>query len=31
MDLPRLALTPEGFAVQYASYLLYWMAEDFQR
>jgi uncharacterized protein len=31
MDLPRLALTPEGFAVQYVGYLLYWMAGDFQR
>ncbi len=31
MDLPRLALTPEGFAVQYIGYLLYWMIGDFQR
>ncbi len=31
MDLPRLALTPEGFAVQYVGYLLYWVAGDFQR
>ena len=28
MDLPRLALTPEGFAVQYVGYLLYWLAGD---
>ena len=31
MDLPRLALTPEGFAVQYVGYLLYWMLGDFRR
>jgi len=28
IDLPRLALTPEGFAVQYVGYLLYWMLDD---
>jgi len=28
MDMPRLALTPEGFAVQYVGYLLYWLAGD---
>jgi len=28
IDLPRLALTPEGFAVQYVGYLLYWMGGD---
>jgi len=31
IDLPRLALTPEGFAVQYAGYLLYWMLGDFHQ
>lgn len=31
MDLPRLALTPEGFAVQYVGYLLYWMLGDFRQ
>lgn len=31
MDLPRLTLTPEGFAVQYVGYLLYWMLGDFRQ
>ena len=31
MDLPRLGLTPEGFAVQYVGYLLYWMLGDFRQ
>ena len=31
MDLPRLVLTPEGFAVQYIGYLLYWLAGDLHR
>jgi len=31
IDLPRLALTPEGFAVQYVGYLLYWMLGDFRQ
>jgi hypothetical protein len=31
MDMPRLALTPEGFAVQYVGYLLYWLAGDFHQ
>ena len=30
VDLPRLALTPEAFAVQYLGYLLYWITGDFQ-
>jgi hypothetical protein len=28
MDMPRLALTPEGFALQYVGYLLYWLVGD---
>ncbi len=28
IDLPRLALTPENFALQYVGYLLYWMGAD---
>lgn len=31
IDLPRLALTPEGFAVQYLGYLLYWVDNDSQK
>jgi hypothetical protein len=31
IDLPRLALTPEGFAVQYIGYLLYWILGDFRQ
>ena len=31
IDLPRLALTPEAFAVQYLGYLLYWMDGDFHQ
>lgn len=31
IDLPRLALTPEAFAVQYLGSLLYWMENDFQK
>ncbi len=27
LDLPRLAFTPEAFAVQYIGYLLYWLGE----
>ncbi|MBN1666308.1 MAG: helix-turn-helix domain-containing protein [Anaerolineales bacterium] len=30
VDLPRLALTPEAFAMQYLGYLLYWVIGDFQ-
>jgi hypothetical protein len=31
IDLPRLALTPEAFAVQYLGYLLYWTGDDFHQ
>lgn len=31
IDLPRLALTPETFAVQYLGYLIYWMGGDFHQ
>ena len=31
IDLPRLALTPEAFAVQYMGHLLYWLVGDPQR
>jgi len=31
IDLPRLALTPESFAVQYLGYLLFWMGGDFHQ
>jgi hypothetical protein len=31
IDLPRLALTPESFAMQYLGYLLYWMGNDFHK
>lgn len=31
IDLPRLALTPESFAVQYLGYLLYWVEHDLQK
>src|SRR3970040_59936 len=31
IDLPRLAFTPEAFAVQYLGYLLYWVTGDDQK
>jgi hypothetical protein len=31
IDLPRLALTPEAFAVQYLGYLLYWIGDDYRQ
>lgn len=31
MDLPRLALTPEAFAVQYVGYLLYWIGGNLRQ
>jgi uncharacterized protein len=31
LDLPRLALTPEAFAVQYLGYLLYWVGGDYRQ
>ncbi len=30
IDLPRLALTPEAFALQYLGYLIYWMSDEAQ-
>jgi hypothetical protein len=31
IDLPRLALTPEAFAVQYLGYLIYWIEKDSEK